>query len=165
MIKKLLLAAVAVSAIAATPAMAADTVALCGISGSVGEVCSASATGSIAFGALTDGTGTLNVTSKDAAADTGAYCNGAGTTITIAHTNLVHSTGAGTAPAGFTKTVTFVPEVDAGATTKTGDIGPVALGAFSGLTVRAKSLATSASAKPLAGSYSGSITVTLTPGV
>jgi spore coat protein U-like protein len=160
--KKLLMAAVAVSALATTPAFAADTVASYTVTGTVAAVCSANTSGSITFGALTDGTGTLTATSKDATTDSGAYCNGLGSTITIAHSDLAHTTFTGTPATGFTKTVTFVPEVDTGSVVTTGDQGPTVIGAFSQMTVRAKDL-NSGGSKPLAGSYSGSITVTLSP--
>lgn len=165
--KKLLMAAVAASALAATPALA-DTVSTYAVTGSVGEVCSANTSGTIAFGALTDGNGALTATSQSANADTGAYCNGAATTVEVTHSDLKNTTVAAglvtSPPSGFTGTVSFVPEVVAGATTITGDkASGTSLGAFSGLTVSATSLSAGGS-KPLAGSYSGSIVITLTPG-
>lgn len=158
--KKLMIAAVAVSALAATPAFAADTVAIYGVTGSVTAICSAAASGTIALGNLTDASGNLNV-SGGTATDTGAYCNGAGTTVQVAHTAF--STG-GAAAAGFTNSLSFTPVVVAGATTLTGDkAAGTSLGAFSGLSVSVSALSAGGS-KPVAGSYAGSITVTLTPG-
>jgi hypothetical protein len=137
------------------------------VTGNVGAICSAQATGTIAFGNLVDTSGTLNATAKEAS-DTGAYCNGAGTTVKVAHVDLTHKTFSGTVPAGFVKVVSFVPEITVGsgatAVTATGDKATAtALGAFSGLTVKATQPSV-ASGKPLAGDYEGSITVTLTPG-
>lgn len=158
--KRILMAALALGAISATPAFA-DTVASYSVSGSVGAICSANASGSISLGNLVDSAGTLNSTGGSAS-DSGAYCNGAGTTIKIEHANL---TTVGPAAAGFTTTVVFTPKVTAGTTELTGDKpSGTHLGAFSGLTVEATSL-TTGSDKPVAGSYAGSITVTLTPGV
>lgn len=159
--KKILMAAVALTAVTATPAFAADTVATYSVSGSVDALCAASATGSISLGSLIDANGALS-NSGGSATDSGAYCNGAGTTIQVAHTNL---STAGTAATGFTNTIAFTPKVTAGASVFTGDqASGTALGSFSGLTVEARSLTTGTD-KPVAGSYSGSITVTLTPGV
>ena len=158
--KKILMAAVALTAVTATPAFAADTVATYSVSGNVDAICSANATGTIALGNLVDANGTLNV-STGSASDTGAYCNGAGTTIQVAHASL---TTGGAAAAGFTNTLTFTPKVTAGATVFTGDQGAATpLGSFSGLTVEVTGLS-AGSNKPVAGNYSGSITVTLSPG-
>ena len=164
--KKMMMAALAASTLLATPAMAADTVSVHAVTGSVTAICSAAAAATLAFGALTDASGTLNATSQTVS-DPTAYCNGAGTTVTVAHASLINTNVAPSLvtspPSGFTGTVTFVPEIVAGATTLTGDKAALtALGAFSGISVTAKTLA--ASGKPLAGNYAGSITVTLTPG-
>ena len=158
--KKILIAAMALSALASTPAFAANTVAAYAVTGSVTAICSAAASGSITLGSLTDASGNLNVTGGTAS-DTGAYCNGAGTTVQVAHAAL---TTAGAAATGFTNTLSFTPVVVAGATTLTGDkASGTSLGAFSGLSVSVSSLSAGGN-KPVAGSYSGSITVTLTPG-
>lgn len=159
--KKLLMSAVALTAMASTPAFAADTVATYSISGSVGAICSASTSGSIALGNLIDANGNLNVSSGTASADSGAYCNGAGTTVQVSHTSLTTS---GAAASGFTNTLTYTPTVQAGATLLSGDkAAGTALGSFSGLTVGLTSLS-AGGAKPVAGNYSGQIVVTLTPG-
>lgn len=164
--KKLLMAAVAASAIAATPAMAA-TSAEYTVTGSVNAICSASASGTIAFGSLVNAaTGLLSATSLSATADSTAFCNGAGTKVEVAHVNLANTTTSqvGDAPTGFTKTVSFTPKVvtSVGALTGDQDAG-TALGAFNGITVTAENLSAGGN-KPLAGDYSGSITITLTPG-
>ncbi|MFC4594399.1 hypothetical protein [Sphingobium tyrosinilyticum] len=164
--KKILMAAVALTALGATPAMAADSVAVYTVTGNVGAICAASGTGTIEFGNLVDTDGTLNASDKTSS-DASAYCNGAGTTVKISHVDLTHKTFSGTVPAGFVKVVSFVPEitVGSGGTAKTvnGDQATATgLGAFSGLTVKAKSPSV-ASGKPLAGDYEGSITVTLSP--
>ena len=157
--KKLLMAAVAASAIAATPAMAA-TSATYSVSGSVAGACSISATGSVDFGPLTDGAGAYNnsgTSSEDT--DDSAYCNQAATTVTITHTNLANTASA---PTGFTNTVTFDPVVSTQSVTLTGDkAGGTLIGAFD--VFKVKATATAPSAKLVAGSYSGSITITLAP--
>ena len=164
--KKLLMAAVAASALVATPAMA--QVSTYTVSGSVASICSASPTGTIAFGSLINAsTGFLSATSQPATADTGAFCNGAGTTVQVAHVDLVNTTTtqSGAAPAGFTKTVTFTPKVVTSVGALSGDQAALtALGAFNGITVTAENLSAGGN-KPLAGAYSGSITITLSPGV
>jgi hypothetical protein len=159
--RKIVTIAAALSAFIAVPAFGAtNTVATYAVSGTVSAVCSANASGSISLGNLVDGTGTLNV-SSGSASDTGAYCNGAGTTIEVSHTSL---TTAGTASTGFTNTLTYSPKVTAGATVLTGDQpSGTSLGTFSGLTVEVTSLSASGN-KPVAGTYSGAITVTLSPG-
>lgn len=165
--KKLLVVALAASTLSAAPAMA-QTVSTYTVTGSVTSICSANATGTIAFGSLINASsGFLSATPQSAAADTGAFCNGAGTTVQVAHTNLTNTTTTqmGAAPTGFTKTVTFTPKVVT-------SVGPLsddqtagtALGAFNGIAVTAENLS-AAGNKPLAGSYSGSITITLSPGV
>jgi len=161
--KKILMAAVALATLGATPAMAADSVAVYTVTGTVGAICSANTTGTIAFGNLVDSTGTLNATTKEAS-DTGAYCNGVGTTVKVAHANLTKKNYTDTPPSGFVSVVSFVPEIVAGATTLTGDqASGTSLGAFSGLTVRATAPSVTTGTKPLAGDYEGSITVTLSP--
>ena len=158
------MAALAASTLSAAPAMA-QTVSTYTVTGSVASICSANTTGTIAFGSLIDAsTGFLSATSQAAAADTGAFCNGAGTTVQVAHATLTNTT-LGAAPAGFTKTVAFTPKVVAGVSSLSGDkAAGTALGAFNGIEVTAENLSASGN-KPLAGSYSGSITITLTPGV
>src|SRR4051794_9874099 len=135
--KKLVTAAIAVSAFAASPATATTgTTSTYTVSGSVASICSASAAGTIALGSLIDAsTGFLSATSQTATADTGAFCNGAGTTVQVAHVDLGNTTTtqAGAAPSGFTKTVTFTPKVVTSVGALSGDKAALtALGAFNG---------------------------------
>lgn len=157
--KKILMAAVAASAIASSPAMAA-VASTYDVTGSVAGVCSISATGSIDFGALTDGTGAYsNTGTSTEATDSTAYCNQAATTVTITHTNL--STAA-SAPTNFTNTVAFTPVVTTQQVTLTGDKpAGTLIGAFD--VFKVKATATTPSLKLVAGNYSGSITITLAP--
>lgn len=158
--KKLILAAAAIAAVAvsAAPAAAASFT----VTGSVTASCSAVTNSTIAFSSIglqADGTLTASQTASSSA-QANFYCNGAGTTLTLAHTAMTNGV---TAPSGFTSTIDFTPAVKVGGTDKqVGDGTGIAFGAQAGsLIVDARSL--TASAKPTAGSYSGSITLTLTP--
>lgn len=168
--KKLLISAVAFTAITATPAFAAP--ASYSFDGSVAALCSISGhAGSVSFGALTDGNGayTASGTSADATDDS-AYCNQANTQATITHTNLFTTNDAGT---GFTNVIPMSAALSttnggslsdsttaSGTGTSTGSSG--AIGAFTGLKVTA-TLGSIGSDKLVAGTYNGTITVTLTP--
>lgn len=170
--KKLLMAAVACTAISATPALASVPTADYTFSGSVAAICTIGGhAGAVDFGALTNGNGgyTGNATSKDATDDS-AYCNQANTEATITHTNLTTSNDAGT---GFTNVIPMSASLStteggslADSTTATGTGtstgSSAAIGAFTGLKVTA-TLGTIGTDKLVAGSYAGTITVTLTP--
>lgn len=156
--KKLLMAAVAVTSIAATPAMAAGT--SYDVAASVAPTCSISGAGAskIDFGLLTGSGGTFTAAnSSPSVTDTNAYCNQAGTTVDITHTNLstAHTS------TGFASGVTFTPSISTAEhpTAISGDGTGYALGAFTTLTVAAA--ATAPTSPLVAGAYTGSITVTL----
>ena len=169
--KKILIAATSLAAMTATPAFAASNASY-SFDGSVAALCSISGHGaSVSFGALTDGNGayTGNSTSQDAT-DDNAYCNQANTQATITHTNLYTSNAAST---GFTNVVPMSASLSTteggsladataavGTGTSTGSSGTI--GAFTGLKVTA-TLGSIGSSKLVAGSYSGTITITLTP--
>ena len=170
--KKTLMAAVAFTAMTATPAFASAPSADYTFSGSVAALCTISGhAGAVDFGALTDGNGdyTGSGTSQDAT-DDGAYCNQANTQATITHTNLFTSNDSGT---GFTNVIPMNAALSTsqggslsdatnatGTGTSAGSSG--AIGAFTGLKVTA-TLGTIGTDKLVAGSYGGTITVTLTP--
>lgn len=155
--KKLLLAAVAVSAIAATPAMAAGTATDYEFKGSVTEVCSTTTATKSGFTIALDGT-----FAKQTLSDSTAYCNGATTTASYVVTHLTNDDTGISAPSGFTTTVPITAEVKAG--TATVVAGGSTVGAFNGLTVSATGDGVASGTKVMAGAYSGKITVTLTPG-
>jgi hypothetical protein len=118
--------------------------------------------GTIPFGTIgvnSDGT-IASGQSASSTAQTGFYCNGAGTTLDLAHTAMTDGV---TAPSGFTSTIDFTPAVKVGGTDKkVGDGTGTALGAIAGsLVVDARTL--TATGKLTAGTYSGSVTLTLTP--
>jgi hypothetical protein len=155
--KKILMAAVALAAVSATPAMAADFT----ISGAVTASCGSIGDKTIAFGTIgTNSDGTLTSGQSKSSDGQSVYCNGTGSTISVSHTAL--TTGdSSPAPSGFTKTIDFTTDVDF-AGSKFGDGTAQSLGAKTGtLVVSANEL--TATAKPLAGSYSGKITVTVSP--
>jgi len=170
--KKILLAGAMFSAMTAAPAYAAVPTATYNFDGSVAALCSISgAATTVSFGALTDSNGayTGNATSKQAT-DDAAYCNQASTTATIRHTNMFTSN---TATSGFTNVIPMSAALSTtesaalsdstsatGTGTSTGATGTI--GAFTGLKVTA-TLGSVGSNKLVAGTYSGTITVTLTP--
>ena len=157
--KKLMMAALTVSTVAATPALAGTTASYT-VNGSVDAVCSISASGTLDFGKLTDATGAFNNTAAPSSADGSASCNQAATTVTVTHTDLTTS---GTPTTGFTNDVTYTPVLITQDRTLTGNQNNAVIGAFSSLTVKAQNAASSGGLKLVAGSYSGAISITLTP--
>ena len=169
--KKILMTAVALTAFAATPALAAPgTSQTYTFDGTVASICTISGAALVHFGALTDASGnyTGNGTHQDAT-DGAAYCNQAATTASISHTNLVN---ANTATSGFTNIIPMSAALStteggsladstaaSGTGTSAGSSGTI--GAFTGLKVTAT--LGSVTSKLVSGTYNGSITVTLTP--
>lgn len=164
--KRLLLAAVAVTAMSTAPAHAQQ--ATFNVTASVTATCSFTG-GTIPFGTLnTNSDGTLTTGQSHSSPDqTGFYCNGAHTTLDLAHTAMTNNDVA-TATSPFTRTIDFTPAVKVGGSdVQVGNGTGTVLGATAGtLVVDARNLSTaSASDKVLAGSYSGTITLTLHPSV
>lgn len=170
--KRILIAAVALTALSTTPALAAPPTANYTFSGSVAAICTISGhSGAVDFGALTDGSGDyIGDGASEDATDDNAYCNQANTEATISHTDLYTANDAGT---GFTNVVPMDASLSttqggslsdstaaSGSTPSSGSSG--AIGAFTGLKVTA-TLGDIGSDKLVAGSYGGTITVTLTP--
>jgi hypothetical protein len=101
------------------------------------------------------------------------WCNGVHSTATVTHVNLTNSSAPNpVAPntSGFTKVVTFVPQVTFTPTAGTpvvinGDVANTVIGAFIGTaTVSLQSGGTAnANLRPLAGPYAGSVSFTVTP--
>ena len=156
--KKTLMAAVALTAFGATPAMASDTFT---VSGSVAPTCSAVADKSLAFNGLSvdSATGILNDTRSVSSEAQYVFCNGSNAKIAIAKTNLSNATAAPSA--SFTNVISYDAEVKI-ADTVLGDDNDSAFIAGN-LVVKASNLS-SAGKIPVAGAYSGTVTVTLTPG-
>lgn len=162
--KKLLLAAASLGAVVSTPALAAPTgSATYQVSASVAPTCNVGAGGTIAFGSLNlNDDGTVATGQNKSSGTQAVYCNAA-STLTISANNTISN---GTAPAdggGFTKTLTFTTtaQIGSGSTLNEGanSVGPVA----GDLVVTASAINGSGGARPYAGSYTGSLTVTLAP--
>lgn len=158
--KKIFMAAVAFTALAVLPAVPTAAASFT-VTGLVNSTCNYTG-GTIAFGTIavnSDGTIASNQTASSSA-QAAFYCNGAGTTLDLAHTAMTDGV---TAPSGFTSSIDFTPAVKVGGVDKkVGDGTGTALGAIAGsLVVDARTL--SATGKLTAGSYSGSITLTLNP--
>src|SRR5262245_51028309 len=111
--KKLLMAAVAVSAIAATPAFAAGgTSASYDVNASVTASCTISTGSTLTFtAALTDASVATTGTTTNEVDDTNAYCNQTGTHMSISHTHLTVGGGAPAVVNGFTNEVDYTPVV------------------------------------------------------
>jgi hypothetical protein len=162
--KKIVMTAVAITAISATSAMAADPSTSFGVSGSVNSACTI-ATGApftINTGTInTDADGALSGVNTGTSAAVAITCNSAIAKINVSHTELVN----GTAPAdagGFTKTITYVAKATIGLKDYAeGSDQPLGI-VSDNLTVTASSLSAGAN-KPYAGTYNGAITVTLKP--
>lgn len=169
--KKILMAAVALTAVTATPALAAAPSQTYNFSGNVDTLCTISGAATVGFGSLTGAGGEyIGNNQVRNAIDTYAYCNQGQTTAVISHTNLV---GNKAATSGYTNIVpmsaslttpekgTFADSTNAsGSTASAGTT--VNIGAFTGLKVTA-TLGDIGADKLVAGDYSGSITVTLSP--
>ncbi len=162
--KKLLMAAVAVASIVATPAMAAAA-AQYDVTATVNPVCGAVAGGTITFGtSVTNASGDIAASATaPGTADSTAYCNGFNSTVTVTHTAMALLSPPATLPSNFSTSINFTPVLTSNGlnTPISGDPSGVTIGAFSSLTVSAKT--PTSSARPFAGNYAGSITVTLTP--
>ena len=158
--KKLLMAAVAVSALAASPAMAADFA----VTGTVAPACGALTDKPIGFSTITTNSdGTLPGTQDASSAPQDVYCNDVNATITVASTQVL--TAAAGTPAdnsSFQRTITYTADVlFAGTNFPVG--ATQTLGAKAGtMVVSANNL--SATLRPYAAAYDGLITVTLAPG-
>ncbi|MDF8335051.1 hypothetical protein [Novosphingobium cyanobacteriorum] len=163
--KKLLLAAASLGAVISTPALAAAPSATYDVTASVPQSCNAGSNGTISFSTLTlnsDGT----VASGQSASSTGTavYCNGAAATLTLSTGNTITNSAYTADAGGFTKTLTFTTtaKIGSGATLNE---GTTTIGAVAGnLVVTASSINGLSGARPYAGDYTGSLTVTLTPG-
>lgn len=158
--KKLLLAAVAVSALVATPALAVAPDATYDVHATVNGLCSISAGSALTFtAALTDASVASNTGTTNEVDDTAAYCNQAGTKITISHDNLITP---GTAGTGFTKEVNYTPVVTINGTGYN-DVTDQLVGTFAGIKVKATSPSAVGATRLVAGDYTGNIYITLAP--
>lgn len=162
--KKLLMAAVAVSGLATTPAFAAPVSVDYTFNGAVTTACSITAASATFATSLSTG-GTYNGAQAITADDATAFCNQAGTTVDVTHTALTYQ-GTFTATPGFTGSLEYTPSIstDNGGPAFSGNASGHVFGAFSGLHVTATTPATVPGGdKLIAGNYQGKITVTLNP--
>ena len=164
--KKLLMGAVALTAVTATPALAADPSASFTVNGSVNNVCNIGSGSPFNINSGTinvDANGNLSGTNTGTSSSVAVVCNSGAAVINITHTALVNS-GAPADANGFTGTIDFVPS---GTLTNGSSTVPLANGDNStgivngSLTVTAGTLSTTGNAKPYAGAYVGNITVTV----
>jgi spore coat protein U-like protein len=136
------------------------------VSGSINARCTAGTATPLSFGAIDlNDNGTLAANQSESTT-LAIYCNGANTKLKVAGSSINNTSVAGTAPDGFTKTLALATTATIGSVTASlsSPADGVLLGAVAGdLTVSTGEL--SASARPMAGDYAGTITVTLTPGV
>lgn len=132
------------------------------VSGSIDARCTVGSTSPLAFGQIAlNADGTL-ASGQSKNATLAIYCNGAGSKLKIAGASITNSVAAAS---GFTSSLALSPTATIGSTVAgLADTNGVALGAVYGnLAVSTGNLA--ASDRPMAGDYSGTITVTLTPGL
>lgn len=159
--KKLLMGAVALASIQAAPAMAQQ--ASLDVTGTVASKCSTFSLSNIAFSAISTNNATGVATGGDVTTSTASaavWCNKAGASVSYSHTPMLAQNV--TAPsAAFTNTVDFTPTVKLGLQTIAG-AGTTVDVVAANLTVNATTNPTTAI--PVADSYLGTITVTLTPG-
>jgi hypothetical protein len=160
--KKLLMAAVAAAALSATPAFATATGQASqdyAVTGTVASQCGGLSAGSVAFGTIaTQANGTVTSgSSTSGASSAAAFCNTA-STINFTHDDMT-ADHTHTGATGYTDTLTYTPVVKVngsavatGASFTSGSIDVSATGLSSGGNI------------PFADSYTGKITVTLTPG-
>lgn len=165
--KNLMTIAAFATLIAASPAFAAN--ATYGVTGTVTAICTAASTGTLDFGpgGLANATtGVVLAAATQSQTDGTAICNGNNTSITVNHVAM--QTAATTAVSGFTNTIDFTPRVTINGASLDNNRTNTLIGPFSGMIITALNLTTTASAKPIAGSYNvngtGTISITLTPG-
>ncbi|MGA9794554.1 MAG: hypothetical protein WBQ17_03360 [Rhizomicrobium sp.] len=143
------------------------------VSGSVTPTCSLNgnpSTYAVNMGNLADANGNTISTSQTVNYLTGAWCNGAHSTLIVATTKMTPTTPVGTPPTGFTDFVDYTLKSTSGMLngqsfdTATGTGGSATIGAFID-TGDSGTITTDAQTanKLMAGSYSGTITVTLSP--
>ena len=159
--KKLCMSFVAVAALMATPAMAADPSANYLVQGTVNAACYANTGGTVDFGTMSidSTTGRLNGGTTASSSGSNVWCNGINSTLSFSSTGQLTTTNT-TTDTNFTSTLTFTPSVTLGGSNVTNG---AKIGAKSGSLVVTASSLSDGGKLPVAGDYSGLITVTLTP--
>jgi hypothetical protein len=161
--KKYLMMAATAAALFASPAMAATY----DVKASVAASCTAltGSTTDLDFGPLTVGAdGKLTGTYSKNSSQASVVCNGANTTITVVKTAMTNSATL-TDTTNFTNTIDYTPTVTLAGSPVTVDGAAHLVHELVGtLSITANALAPSGNKALLAGSYAGTIVVTLTPG-
>ena len=160
--KRLMIGAVALAALAATPAMAVDPSADFQVSGSVSAACFATG-GTIEFGTMSinASTGRLNGATSASSTGSDAWCNGVNSTLSFTSTGKLTNANT-TTDAAFTSELSFTPSVTLGGNAVTS--GSKVGAAYGSLVVTAGNLSDGGKL-PVAGDYTGLISVTLSPAV
>ena len=180
---KALLTLTVLAALAVPAAASAQAAALAPVTGDVsitGKVdarCVIAPTALIALGEMADANGVYNLVADNKTATLAGWCNGLTSAMTVASTAITRTGAAGTPPTGFVDVVNFVATA---AVTPAGAGAPVSasdstlaapsvaasVGLFSGnVTVTLSGSSTPVAGKLVAGNYTGSVAVTLTPGL
>jgi hypothetical protein len=165
-VKKTLVAAAIGLAAFASPAMATAPGATFNVSATVVATCSA-LTGSsteLGFGTLNVGAdGKLTGSYSKSSSQANVLCNGAATTITASSTAMTNAATL-TDTTNFTNTINYTPTVSLAGHSVVVDGNAHAIGELVGtLSVSADTLAPAGGLALLAGSYAGTIVVTLAP--
>lgn len=168
---KIILATAGLALLAAPAAFAADGTVT--INGSVAAACVIAPSATITLGEMADSNGLYNSVANGKTATLAGWCNGAASTMSVVANPIVLQ-GVHTTPTGFTDTVNYtataaVTPAGAGSPVSTSDSTTAAaaaaatVGLFNGnITVTLSASATPAG-QLIAGSYSGTTVVTLTP--
>ena len=114
--KRLMIGAVALTALAATPALATDPSADFQVSGSVSAVCSATG-GTVDFGnmSISSSTGRLSGATSVSSTGSDAWCNGVNSTVSFTSTGKLTGSNS-TTDTAFTNELSFTPSVKLGNT-------------------------------------------------
>jgi hypothetical protein len=160
--KKILMAAVALTALTATPAMAVTPVGQSfDVTGNVASACASMTGGTAAFGTITPGADGKVTSGTASTVSQSVYCNSAGSKISYSSTGKLLNASPAAVGAAYTKELSYNPVVTLGGTQVAAD---GSTDVSSGTLVVSASGLSSNSLIPIAGDYAGSITVTLTPG-
>jgi hypothetical protein len=159
--KKLLMGAVALAAMSTTPAFAVDPSANYQVQGTVDAACYANTGGTIDFGTMSidSTTGRLNGLTSASSAGSNIWCNGINSTLSFTSTGLLTGSNS-SGDTAFTNVLTFTPSVTLGGNAVTS--GATIGAKYGSLVVTAGNLSDGGKL-PVAGNYTGLITVTLTP--
>lgn len=158
--KKILMAAVAFTAITATPALAQSSGTFT-VSGSIAGQCGGLGAGLIQFNQIaTAANGQVSDNRSLQSTAQNVFCNAGGSTISIIKNNMTNNTVV-TDTTNFTNTISYDAAVTIGGTPYANND---AVNILSGNLVVTASNLSSGGKIPVSGAYSGTVVVTLTPG-